>query len=100
MFSVEFVIDIILPTAASNRKEYQEYFLWGKGGRCVRLTTLTPLCVDRLEISEPQPLGTLRITPGLYKDCFIFTFRVIVTLTAIGCDTLRLPSTVIVQQVS
>ena len=28
--------------SASNRNEYQEYFLGGKNGRCVRLTTLTP----------------------------------------------------------
>jgi len=25
--------------SASNRNEYQEYFLGGKGGRCVQLTT-------------------------------------------------------------
>ena len=25
--------------SASNRNEYQEYFLWGKGGRRVRMTT-------------------------------------------------------------
>ena len=30
--------------SASNRNEYQEYFLGGKGGRCVRLTTLPPSC--------------------------------------------------------
>ena len=34
--------------SASNRNEYQEYFLWGggwgNGGRCVRLTTLPPSC--------------------------------------------------------
>ena len=29
--------------SASNRNEYQEHFLGGKGGRCVRLTTL-PSC--------------------------------------------------------
>jgi len=29
---------------ASNRNEYREYFLGGKGGRCVRLTTLPPSC--------------------------------------------------------
>ena len=28
--------------SASNRNEYQEYFLGGKGGRCVGLTTLPP----------------------------------------------------------
>src|SRR5215470_560601 len=28
--------------SSSNRNEYQEYFLGGKGGRCVGLTTLPP----------------------------------------------------------
>ena len=30
--------------SAFNRNEYQEYFLGGKGGRCVRLTNLPPSC--------------------------------------------------------
>ena len=51
--------------SASNRNEYQEYFLGGKDGRCVRLTTLPPSCADCLEIWEPQPPGTLRACPGL-----------------------------------
>ena len=41
-----FFIDIIFRSrygpgfdSASNRIEYQEYILWDKGGRCVRLTT-------------------------------------------------------------
>ena len=38
--------------SASNRNEYQEYFLGGKGGWCVRLTTLPPSCADCLEIRE------------------------------------------------
>ena len=38
---------------------------WGKGGRCVGLTTLPPLCADCLEIWEPQNLGNLRAYPGL-----------------------------------
>jgi hypothetical protein len=38
---------------------------WGKGGRCVGLTTLPPSCADCLEIWEPQPPGTLRVCPGL-----------------------------------
>jgi hypothetical protein len=38
---------------------------WGKGGRCVGLTTLPPLCADCLEIWEPQPPGTLRACQGL-----------------------------------
>jgi len=45
--------------SASNRNEYQEYFLGGKGGRCVGLTTLPPSCADCVEIWEPQPPGTL-----------------------------------------
>jgi hypothetical protein len=42
--------------SASNRNEYQEHFLWGKGGQWVRMTTLLPSC---LEIWEPQPPGNL-----------------------------------------
>jgi len=37
----------------------------GKGGRCVRLTTLPPSSADYLEIWEPQPPGILRACPGL-----------------------------------
>ena len=72
MVSLEFFIDIILPAAygpgvdsASNRNKYQEYFLGGKGGRCVGLTTLPPSGADCLEIWEPQPPGNLRVCPGL-----------------------------------
>jgi hypothetical protein len=36
--------------SASNRNGYQEYFLGGKGGRCVRLTTLPPSRADCLEM--------------------------------------------------
>ena len=57
-------------TRSTNRCEYQDYFLGGKGGRCVGLTTLPPSCADYLEIWEPQPSRTLRTCPGLYRDCF------------------------------
>ena len=50
--------------SAPNRNEYQEYFLEGKGGRCVGLTLPTS-CADCPEIWEPQPHGTLRACPGL-----------------------------------
>jgi hypothetical protein len=58
--------------SASNRNEYQEYFLGGggKGGRRVGLITLPPSWPDCLEIWEPQPPGTLKACPGQYRDCF------------------------------
>ena len=51
--------------SASNRNECQEYFLGGKDGRCVGLTTLPPSGADCLEIWEAQPPGTLKACPGL-----------------------------------
>jgi len=48
-------------------------FPGGKGGLCVRLTTLPPSCDDCLEKWEPQPPGTLRACQGLYRDCCILT---------------------------
>jgi hypothetical protein len=57
--------------SASNRNEYQGYFLGDKGGRCVELATLPSSCADCLEIWEPQPPGNLRVCSGLEWDCFI-----------------------------
>jgi hypothetical protein len=54
----------------SIRKEYQEYFLRGKGGRCVGLTNLPLSCADGLEAWEPQPAGTFRSCLDLSSDCF------------------------------
>jgi len=51
-----------------------KYFLGGKGGRCVGLTTLPTSSADCLEIWEPQPPGTLRACQGLEWDCCTFTF--------------------------
>jgi len=51
--------------SASSRNEYQEYFLRGKGGRCVGLTTLPLSGADCLEIWEPHPPDTIRACPGL-----------------------------------
>ena len=51
--------------SAPNRNEYLEYFPWGKGGRCVGLTTLPPSYADCLEIWEPHHRGALRACPGL-----------------------------------
>jgi len=55
--------------SASNRSKYQEYFLGNKVGRCVGLTALPPSCDDCLVKWEPQPPGTLRACPGLYRNC-------------------------------
>jgi hypothetical protein len=38
------------------------------------LTTLPLSCAECLEIWEPQSPGTLTVCPGLYWDCFTFTF--------------------------
>jgi len=77
MMLLEFFIDIksFRPhygpevDSASNRNEYQKYFLGDKGSRCVRLTTLPPSCVYCVEIWEPQPPGTLRSVQGLLYVC-------------------------------
>ena len=73
LVSLEFLIDIKFfrshydpgLDSAFNRNEYHEHFLWGggggKGGRCVRLTTLLPSCafvmisgnLNFLELSGP-----------------------------------------------
>ena len=58
-------------TQPLNRNEYQEYFLGGKRGRCVGLTTLPPSCADCLEILEPQPPGTLRACPGIALSFYL-----------------------------
>jgi len=47
------------------RRRMMKYFLWGKGGRCIGLTSLPPSCAECLEIWEPKPPGTLRACPGL-----------------------------------
>jgi len=53
--------------STSDGNEYLEYFLGGKGGRCVGLTTLPLSYADSLEIWEPQPAGTLGTSLGLYR---------------------------------
>jgi hypothetical protein len=46
--------------STSNRIEFQEYFLGGKGGRLVGFTTFPTSCADRLETWDSQPQGNLR----------------------------------------
>jgi hypothetical protein len=54
--------------SASNRNEYQEYFLADKGGRCVGLTTLPPSCADFLEsgsLNLLKPSGSVQACNGI-----------------------------------
>jgi hypothetical protein len=45
---------------------------WRKGDQSIGLKILLPSYADCLEILEPQPHGTLRVYPGLYRDCSTF----------------------------
>jgi hypothetical protein len=44
------------------------------------LTTLLPSFADYLEMSDPQPSGTPRPCPGLYRDCFAFLLLILLLL--------------------
>jgi hypothetical protein len=58
--------------SASNRNEYQVYFLGGKGGRCVGLTTLPPSCPVVMKsgnLNFLEPWGPLQ---ACKRDCFTF----------------------------
>ena len=53
--------------SASNRNEYQVYFLGGKGGRCVRLTILPPSCAVVMKsrnLNFLEPSGPLQACNG------------------------------------
>jgi len=85
MVSLEFFIDIILRAAlwpwvdlASNRNEYQEYFLRGKGGLCLGLATLISSCAASLEIWKPH--GLSRVVQGLLY-LYFFSTRLLEHLT-------------------
>jgi len=53
------------PWRRRRRVMMMKYFLWGKGGRCIGLTSLPPACAECLEIWEPHPPATPRACPGL-----------------------------------
>ena len=53
--------------SASNRNEYQEYFLGVKSGRCVRLTSLPPSCAVVTKsgnLNFLEPLGPVQACNG------------------------------------
>jgi hypothetical protein len=64
--------------SSSNRNEYQEYFLWGKGGQCVVLTTLPPSCATCLKsgiFSLLEPSGPVKACNGIALLLFIDSFN-------------------------
>jgi hypothetical protein len=61
MVSLGFFIDIILPAdSTSNRNEYQEYFLGGKGGHCIWLIILKSGSLNLL-----KPSGAVQAHTGI-----------------------------------
>ena len=68
------------PTEMSTRN----ISLRGRGGRCVWLTTLPPSCADCLKIWDLHLPRILLAYPGLYRNCFTFTFTVYVFLYTVG----------------
>ena len=76
--------------SAYNRNWYQRYFLGGKGGRCVGPTNLLLSFADFLDIWKPQPPGSPRVCPGLYRDCFTFTFHVVFIFIRAGISNLMI----------
>ena len=59
--------------SASNRNEYQKYFLGGKEGWYLWLTPLPPSCSDCLEIWEPLwPVQTCTGIAYIFA-CFVLT---------------------------
>jgi len=59
----------------------------------VELTTLPPSCDDGLAIWEPLTPGSLRVCPGLCRDCFAFLHMTFESLqlhaNSIGFMTMR-----------
>jgi hypothetical protein len=72
--------------SASNRNEYQEYFLGGKGGRCVRLTTLPPSCAV---VTKSGNLNFLEPCSGLSRPVMGMLYLYLYNLRVTGNKGLR-----------
>jgi len=92
LVSLEFFIDIKSfrshhgpgVDSASNRNEYQEYFLGGKGGWCVGLTNLPPSCavvVKSGNLNFLEPSGPLQACNGTALPLTL-TYTVLLNLTS------------------
>ena len=60
---------------ASNRNEYQEHFLGGKGGRFLRLTTLPPSCAVVMKsgnLNFLEPSGPLQACNGTALPFYLY----------------------------
>ena len=78
--------------STSNRNEYQN-LPWGKGGRCVGLTTLPHSCTDYLDIlgTSISHKGLSRCVMGqLYLACFLYLFLVSLIPASLPVRIMRL----------
>ena len=69
--------------SASNRNEYQEHFLVGKDGRCVRLTTLPPSCAVVMKsghLNFLEPSGPPQACNGTDLPFFLPNFLLYCTV--------------------
>ena len=73
--------------SASNRNEYQKHFLGGKGGRCVRLTTLPPSCAV---VTKSGNLNFLEAS-GTVQTCNGTALPFVVTIIPTIATAHRLP---------
>ena len=80
--------------SASNRNEYQKYFLGGKGGRCVRLTTYhhpVPLSRNLGTLTSWNPLGPSGPVTGMLYLFYLFTMVFFPGLNRPGRETNHSP---------
>jgi len=79
--------------SASNRNEYQEHFLAGKGGRCERLTTYdhpVPLSRNLGTLTSWNPLSLFRPEMGLLCLFSLFTSNIKNQPTSLNADLLNI----------
>ena len=78
--------------SASNRNEYQECFLGGKGGQCVRLTRpyrlRVPIVLKSGSLSLLEPSGPVQACNGIALPLLCLTSgNVVMSSFSMGCIT-------------